>query len=200
MDTGQVTAIIQAGFLLLAEATRDVTGDPGALRARAAECARCAGQLDTAAGDTRRTVRQLGQTWLGQAYERTDQDTTNLNNLLVNVLRVALEQESRRLDSAATALTQATNTVEQQRQSFAQQANSVIQTMAQELARARAMPSPWNKIMMVLAILKAVQAALSAKQSAQSASDATRNQLSNTLATLFATSATSSGQLTTAGR
>ncbi|MEO3743656.1 hypothetical protein [Plantactinospora sp. B5E13] len=189
MDTGQVTAIIQAGFLLLAEATKDVTGNPAALRNRATECDRCATQITTAADDARRTVTQLGQNWFGQAYARTDQDTTNLNNLLVNVLRVALEQESRRLNGAAAALTQATNQVQQQRQSFAQQANSIIQTMAQEIARARAMPSPWNKIMVVLAILKAVQAALSAKQQAQSASDATRNQLSNTLATLFTTSA-----------
>ncbi|MBE1485529.1 WXG100 family type VII secretion target [Plantactinospora soyae] len=185
MNTGQVTAIIQAGFLLLAEATKDVTGSPGELRTRANECSRCAEETTSTANSIRETIARLGQTWNGQAYDRCNQSSTDLTQQLLNILRRDLEQESQRLNSAATALTQAKSAVDQQKQNFTSQANSIIQTMMQEIARARALPSPADRIMMMLAILKAVQAALSAKQSAQSASDTTKNQLSGVLSTLF---------------
>lgn len=197
MNTGQVTAIIQAGFLLLAEATRDVTGSPGELRAKADECSRCAAATTSTADSVRQTIARLGQTWNGQAYDRCNQATTNLTEQLLTILRRDLEQESQRLNSAATALTEAKSAVEQQKQNFTSQANNIIQTMMQDISRARALPSPKDRIMIVLAILKAVQAALSAKQSAQSASESTKNQLSSVLSTLFANTGTSNQLVTT---
>ncbi|MFC6018598.1 WXG100 family type VII secretion target [Plantactinospora solaniradicis] len=191
MDTGQVTAIIQAGFMLLAEAIKDVTGSPGELRAKADECSRCAQETTSTANSIRETITRLGQTWNGQAYDRCNQASTDLTEQLLNILRRDLEQESQRLNSAATALTEAKSAVEQQKQSFTSQANNIIQTMMREISSARALPSPKDRIMMMIAILKAVQAALSAKQSAQSASDATKNQLSSVLSTLFSSTSTS---------
>lgn len=194
MNTGQVTAIIQAGLLMLAEATKDVTGSPGDLRAKADECSRCARETTSTAETIQQTVTRLGQTWHGTAYDRCNQASTDLTRQLLDILRRDLEQESQRLTSAATALTQAKSAVEQQKQSFTQQANNIIQTMMQDISRARSLPSPMDSIMIALAILKAVQAAISAKQSAQSASDATKNQLSSALSTLFGNTALA-GQL-----
>ncbi|MEU5852299.1 hypothetical protein [Saccharopolyspora shandongensis] len=188
MDTSQVTAIIRAGLSLLAQTISDVTGDPGELRSKARDCALCAEQVGAAASATGQIVTQLGETWNGRGYDACRQTSDNFVDQLNNALKVALEKESQRLTAASDALVKARNTAQEQKKSFFETAMDIVQRMMDAIRAAHSMSSPWREAAIALAIMNAVVQAFQAKSKAESDAEQTRNELSQTLSTLFADS------------
>ncbi|HEX6351946.1 WXG100 family type VII secretion target [Actinophytocola sp.] len=191
-----VFGVVEQGHQYLAEAIRKVTGDPGELRAKADECARCATEVGDTASSTDKILANLGQTWQGKAYDSCNQVTTELTKELVEVLKRELEQEKQRLEQSAQALVSAKSQTEQQKQNFGQQAQQIIQQMQQAIQAAKALPDQpphmkMIKIMLIaMAIMNAFGKATKAKNSAQQAADSTMKELSNTLTSLFSNNST----------
>lgn len=190
MDTSLVTAIIRAGLTLLTQAVSDVTGDPGELRSKARDCAQCAEQVGAAAGATNQIVAQLGETWNGQGYDACRQASDNFVDQLNNALKVALEQESQRLTAASDALVKARNTAQSQKEDFLQKVMEIVQRMMDAIRAAQGMSSPWRQVAIALAIMNAVVQAMQAKSEAESAAEQNKNELSQTLSTLFTDAST----------